>query len=1144
MKKATKTNAKSTKKELSKPVDRSRVLAVRDVQGAVADRTYYIKYKAETMAHFISLRTQELYRAVVEAFSLDSMDWSSFKRYLWPTLSSGCALLVGDYLTRGASLYQTESEEYDFIYKFFLGSALLTYSIFHRITERQPRSTAEFSAAVASEVVAITYLYSSVFNGSNRMLRDVFTQDYALIASLGSSAILVPSGISYVAQSVQNQLVRREYSKGAQRSDTAVFSSGRTPIANLYLQVNRFLATELMVSSRLFQLGLIADNILYAERAVQKFRNFPALIADVAPSTIRTMRMQQEKIARDTAYNGTLHQVLRFTPKGGQLIALPRYQLRTGDLVKCDVSIDYSSVPVSGELIALKRDAQGDYLHEAEQRKFSVNLKAQNGEDKWIEYLSNSNFVSGYKKVDLYAVRDGKQAGVLAGDQLNLYGHDHFFIQILPEKELILSSNYEKKAVINQIIADRKQRSVAYSILASMISALIVQQGFSSFPTITLKLMFGLFQTMIPFSEAFLRETVNNRLMKELNSTLRDAPFETIDALRVVDLCNALSGYYSDRFPNGVAIISDKTGTLTTNHMDVLGLWTAMMPAHVQQILKESPAALSPDKIQLHECFELFCAAFTNNKKELEPEEFALLAWFEELLGDKNCLQVAVHGNNRFKKTLKYQGQEKQIDTYHLGLYRTYGGRFTLVSDNEQHYIIFCGVPKQAAFQETSLFRDYSAMVSREGVLARDWCIARAPISTKDFAALMELFAQDDRNGIEAYLKGSPELIQQLKHYATFIIDNPVKKGAEHFIERCKTINVPVFVATGDTTKAAGNIVKVLCPSNAAHLITVRAEQLDEAALEQVAEQEFLPGTTVIFSGVNDQVLAYFGSVLDRDPKDRPVVIFAEMSTEGKGALARYLKDRGSFVVANGDGTNDVMMMKNADLVIAHYSDDATFAPGVGALANISDEQMRRLLGAKQSFYELFDVDLQHSAFIKKFAPLANSQAKPSLALAIKSSKWSFELMRALGFTTVKEMQHQHWFSVAFDLLWLWIALYEINDSSNLPMDNKNINASSFISQAMTIAMAFGALQSLVNWATAGEATNLTSMMLMLSFLPLVLRSVFSGFKMVQHKLFPKEASTSFGTFFHTTRPSGVTIEEIEEDEQQVQQEDGYLKIE
>lgn len=1086
----------------------SRALSTRFVQNIEPDRTYYLRSTIQGAGNFIYSRIAELYNSLSMTFSLDSFDFSTVKKYLWPMVSSGFALTVGEYVTKGLSHYTTGTDDYDFMYKFVLGSAILTYCALHRITERQFKSTAELSAAVASEVVAITYLYSSVYNGSKLLLNDMMAEDYSIVASLGTSALLAPSGISYLVQKLQELLVRSQYGQGAQRSDTAVISSGLTPVSNLYFQLNHFLVSELMISSRTFQLGLISHNMLHAERIVQKFRNLPALLADVAPSTIRTLLAQQEKLQRDSEYNFTLHKVLRFSSQGAVFADIPRYKLRTGDLVFCDKSIDLSSVPVSGELIALERGTDGQFLEKPEQRKFSVNLKAQNGEDVWIEHHSKAEFTSPYQKIDLHAVRDGKQAGVLVGDKLNLYGNDNFFIQVKPEKELVLSSNYEKKSVINQIISDRKQKSVLYSILASIIMAGPLKRDITLLPAEAIRLMFTLFQTMIPFSEAFLRDTVNSRLMKTLNSNLDDKPFETIDALRIVDLCNALGGYYRDRFPQGVAIISDKTGTLTTTKMDVLGLWTEGMPAEVQKVLKERDDLLLPEQDQIRQSFEVFANAYTNNKKELEPEEFAILELFSHLLKNDQCLQVTTLGNNHFKKIISQVTADKEVETFHLGLYRTFGGRLTLVDEGENKYFVFCGVPKQEAFLGTQLLRTYSAMQSRTGVLSRDWCIGRTALSEKQFEVLKELFSIDDKKGIETYILRNRDLVENLVHQGTFIIDNPVKKGAELFIGQCRKIQVPVFVATGDTTKAAENIVRVLCPENAKNIITIRSEKIEDGGEQYLDEQECPEDAAVIFAGVNPNILKVFKKLLSRDKAKQPVIIFSEMSTEGKGILARFLKDNQFFLVANGDGSNDVLMMKNSDMVIAHYSDEGTFAPGVDSLSNLSEEQLRRLFGSQESFYRLFDIHLPDSLFMKAFTPLANSQEKPSEALAAKSGKMSFELAHAVGATQVREMYQQHWFSVGFDLSWLWIAFYEIINSTSLPMDNQHIGSSSLISNTMGIAIAIGVFQAIANYTLFDESTNLMTMLLMLMILPIVLKSIFSGFGMVREQLYPKPEIT------------------------------------
>lgn len=53
-------------------------------------------------------------------------------------------------------------------------------------------------------------------------------------------------------------------------------------------------------------------------------------------------------------------------------ISIPRYQLRTGDLVYCDSSIDLACVPVSGELLALRRDLKGEFTQTLEQKNLAL----------------------------------------------------------------------------------------------------------------------------------------------------------------------------------------------------------------------------------------------------------------------------------------------------------------------------------------------------------------------------------------------------------------------------------------------------------------------------------------------------------------------------------------------------------------------------------------------------------------------------------------------------------------------------------------------------------------------------------------------------------------------------------------------------
>jgi Ca2+-transporting ATPase len=1077
----------------------SKPISFKAVQSKSPDRLYYVKDKYHQLNHFFTRTMNSLYDTFTSMLPADSKQLHDFSNIIKPAIASGVALLVGEYMTSRLSRTYSESDEYDFMYKFVLGSAILGYSALNRVTEHRIQSDTGKSVAIAAEVLAIASLYSSSFRASRYFFDRVLSDSYSLIASLGVSTLVIPGGFSYFTQKFHERSLKKLYGKGAQRSDTALIPAGLTPIGNAYFQGNHYLVSELVPVSRLFQLGLISDNILNNKKLVKRFRNFPALVADVGPQIVKRLTTQLANVEEDYKYNTTTQNVLRINSKGSLWEKVERDKLRNGDLVYCDNELSMSSVPVSGEIVALKRDEKGEFTQQLEVKKCSVNLQRHNGEDLWIEFKTDTAAASEFSQMDLHAIHDGKQVGVLTGAKLNLYGGNNFFIRIKDEKEKLVGNHYEKKATINDIITEHKRKNVMYSMVSSLAMGALLANDFSNIPTRSLNLLFNLFQMMIPFSETFLRDRVNSHFMAAINQDLGEYKMDAMDALRIVDLNNALSGYYNDKFPQGVAIVSDKTGTLTTSKMNVLGVWTPDMPSKVMDLLKDEKSILLPGRKKQDACFEVFASAYTNNKKELEPEEFAILQVFQDLFKNNELLQIHILGNQHFKKTFLTDGVEKTIETHHLGLHRKLGGRLTLVEDGEHRYLVFCGVPRADRFYGSSLLSAYQQMQVRTQVLSRDWCVARNEISREHFDAIKDLFFEDKKEELEAYLLSFPVLIQGFAHFGTFIVDNPVKKSAEKFIPQCKSMGIPVFVATGDTAKSAENIAKVLCSEDTQQIITIKASDV-----KLNLEREFVPHSTVIFAGINADILVLFERIMRVDIKSRPSIIFCEMSTEGKGVLARYLKNKGYFVVANGDGTNDVAMMKSADLVIAHLTEDGSYAPGVSHLANLNDKQLQILRHSDESFYELFDIHLPRSEFLNLFMPLANSQEKPSMALLLKSSKMSFELAKAFGMTGVKEMWQQHWFSVLFDLMWLGISYREIIASADLPADNKHLGVSDFSTRCMLTTVALAALQSMITYATTGESTNGIWMLAMLSFLPLVLKSIFSTYAEVQKEAYPQ----------------------------------------
>ncbi len=1026
----------------------------------------------------------------------------NFRKFIWPAIASGAALLIGELATERASRHYYGSDEYDFVFKAAVGALILGYSSMHRITDQKIKSEKAYAVAVASEVTAIFYLYYATFRTSRMMFDGRLNEDNSLIASLTMSGLVVPGTFAYAARTYHNYKTKQLRTLGAQRSDTALISAGMTEIANTMLRVSDGVVKELLPASRQFQLGLISQNISTAKLVLEKFKNGPALFADIGPSVYKRERRQLERISRDYGYNTTKQKVLRFEGEKSSVVEVERYQLRTGDLVFLNVNFDHNSSPISGELVALAEDEKGAYTNKPIVQEYLTNLIAKNGEDVWLRQKTNASIETEYKQVELQYIKEKKQPGVLTGSKINVLDKNNAFLRVKEEKEKSATSEYEKTAVINDYIIRHKNQNVKYALVASIASAILFDGDLWN----TTHWMFNLYQMMIPFAETFLRDSVNKSLLSGLNKHLPDQPMEITDALRVVGFILAAHGYFADEFKNGAAMVSDKTGTLTTSKMIVRGIWDETMRVDVQNMLQEEKENVLPQSDQLNKCLKYFAAAFTGSKKEEEPEEAAMRTYMKGL--DKKFTSEEV-SKNHLKKTYIQDEKQHIVHTYHLGLYGKFGGRLTLVEDNGKYQLVFCGVPRGDNFTNTPLLKAYQTMQQRIGVLSRDWCLASVDISEADAREIKELFLMDKQKNTEAYFCSKREIFDTFKHHSTFIIDNPVKKDAEKFISRCEKVNVPVFIATGDSAKAAENIARVLAPEKAKKLHTIREANVGLVRIDEIAVD-----STVIFSGTTGDMLSIFGRLLERDPKNRPVIIFSEMSPEGKGVLVQYLKNNGFYVAANGDGANDLEMMAKAHTVFAHLADNGTYSHGVDQFSDLNDRQLQRLCESDKSFYELFDIEKRHSLFVRLFARLANSQEKPERALTWKSSKMGMSMTRffmasnvgnyvsrGLNLNPVMDMPMQHWAGIAYDLMWLLISRMSILWSADMPADEKNIMASEQSVYDKISGYSWAILQAVVVYSMSNESVNANTMLCMLSFLFVALNSAFFGYGDVHERV-------------------------------------------
>lgn len=1104
--KSASSNSSVPPKLISKKL-RKKPLSVGQIKQHEPDIKFFIRNFGTNFVDIL----KDISRAVYEEFMLDHVTFYDFKKLFQHALYSGFAYLLGEIGSSYLSKVSTGDEDHDYIFKFLMGLSIIGYSATKAVTEEKITCPRKYRRAVVSEMLAVTYLYTSIYEGTQKLLTSRVSNNTALIASLGMSTIAVPGMLSTVIKKAQDFRAKQAYKKGAQRSDRSTISSGRTPIANTYLQINHFLFPEISTLPRLFQLGLISRNVLdvksssQASALLKQFKNLPAFLADVVPPTTKKMLMQKDKILQDYKFNNTLETVVYFNKDKKPLLHnVPRYKLKKNDFVLCDEKYDVSSSPLSGEIYAVEKDEKKEITSHFKKVRYLYNLQQNNGENNWISAITDDVVSNEFKKVSLDAIRSRKQKGVLAETKINFNLNKEryaFLLKVMEEEGRLKTNDFEKTVVINKIIGEHKRRCVIFTILSSLVTAYFTQHLGSFWDRATL-LLFNLYQTFIPFSETVLREMINNRLLKEINKRLTDVPnLEVIDALRLVDLMNALNGYYEDRFKGEPIILSDKTGTVTRPVMDVRGMWTRGMVSNVQKLIQEEKKehVLLPRREEQLACFEVYASAYTNSEKDVELEEFYILELFKKIFANEECLKVKVLGGNYLQKEINLAGKSKIFETLHLTeICRTLGGRCTLVHEkiNEhenQYYLVFCGIPKADRFKGTDLFKDYESMEVRKGVLSRDWCVARAKISEKDFKFLHPLYIDDKHEEVENYIF-ERHLVTGFSHFGTFIIDNRVKNGVDHFITQCAQRSLQFVIVTGDRAKSGENIAAVLYPSQSKTVHTIfPSDLLKKESLR------FSYDSTVVFVGINAEILKLFAELLKINARDRPAVIFCEMTTEGKGLLAKFVRNLNYFVIANGDGTNDLSMMENAHVVFAHTSETGSYARGVKDFADLSDKQLQKIFNLDKSFYELLDIYKPSSKFMEVFTRLANAQEMPSITGLLKSSKMTMELALAMGAVNIAEMNYQHWAGVAFDITWLFTSYYMINRYADYPMDKKHLMKSSLPLQCAVASTAMSILMACFNYFNSNESTNPVSMLLLYGLFLVVFPSICSRFGVAQN---------------------------------------------
>jgi Ca2+-transporting ATPase len=287
-----------------------------------------------------------------------------------------------------------------------------------------------------------------------------------------------------------------------------------------------------------------------------------------------------------------------------------------------------------------------------------------------------------------------------------------------------------------------------------------------------------------------------------------------------------------------------------------------------------------------------------------------------------------------------------------------------------------------------------------------------------------------------------------------FQIDNPIKAKAIDAIRDWNRAGIGFRLITGDNKNAAKLIAVKLFPDQS--LTIYDSESLNHLENWQTRD---LAQATVIFTDTKSETLEILDR-LDNMGSQKPNIIFCQMKDVDKKILVDHAKTQGLFIIANGDGCNDILMLKSAHISIGDAALDGSFSRGVKEASTFTDLQLGQLMKSeKKTLYQLLDLHKgKESVFLNHFAPIANTQPKIISALVCKCLK-SAAIPKMLGLFT-REIPHQFSLMLAYDAIF-FAAIHQASmATASITFVAEPISHSYIPIVAMIFSVALAALQS------------------------------------------------------------------------------------
>lgn len=322
-------------------------------------------------------------------------------------------------------------------------------------------------------------------------------------------------------------------------------------------------------------------------------------------------------------------------------------------------------------------------------------------------------------------------------------------------------------------------------------------------------------------------------------------------------------------------ICTDKTGTLTSNHMTVSKIWCLGSMANKSNVLSLDKTKTVSLRNYLTEDVKstLTIANICNNasfshehgKYLGNPTDIALVEQLSKFeLEDirptvKKIKELSFNSKRKFMATKITHSDNKC--TIHVK------GAFEKILDRSTHYMMKTGKTEKLTDSLRDTITECANVLASDGLRV----LAFSKLESADSAPVI---SEDDING--------------LTFTGLIGMNDPPRPSVKPAIEQLLQGGVHIIMITGDSENTAVNIAKQIgIPIVSPEVSVLTGDKLND---------------------MNDDQLA---NVIDR------VNIFARATPEHKLNIVRALRKRGDIVAMTGDGVNDAPALKLADIGVS-----------------------------------------------------------------------------------------------------------------------------------------------------------------------------------------------------------------------------------